>query len=233
MGGGVDVDRAIDIAKKVVDVMKTVGDTCHAEDMATDSRRFARKLDTPLPGFVSHIRGGVISLHDIEFGTKKGRRGKSIPEKLEGFASVASTDGKELYDALLKEQPMLDRLGLKSDGSLHAIGDGMLPLDFDIFGGVGDRSLVIAAGSKGKAMGNKVLDAKGSGVKAPLFAATYDYGRFLKLQQQLSSTRGFDDDLDNAQAKFSDKVSQLFGRMTATVDVTDKGLTMWGSLEIK
>jgi hypothetical protein len=233
MGGGVDVDRAIDVVQKVVGVMRTVGDTCHADDLATDARRYARDLDKPRPEFVSHLRGGVMSLQDIEFGSKKGRRGKLLPEKVEGFASIATTDGKGLYDAIVKEQPMLDRLGLKTDGSLHAIGDGMLPLDFDIFGGVGDRALVIAAGSKGKTMGNKVIDAKGSGVKAPLFAATMDYGRFLKLQQQMSPMRGFDDDLDNMQDDMNTRLAALFGRMMATLDVTDKGLTLWSSLEIK
>jgi hypothetical protein len=117
---------------------------------------------------------------------------------------------------------------LNGTGSLHEIGAGKLPVPFKMYGGVGDRAMVVGAGDKGKKLADRLIDVKGTGGKAPLFAMTYDYGKLIELVDKLDRHRDddFGDQLNMAFAK-------LFGRSVMTVDVTDKGVALWGSLDMR
>jgi hypothetical protein len=117
-----------------------------------------------------------------------------------------------------------------ADGSVHPVTG--LPVPFPIHAGVGDRAIVVGVGTKGKSLATSGLQARASG-KVPFLAMTYDYGKFLELQAQLTRLNGGADSLQQMQQQLAASLAKLFGRADATFDVGTHGLAFWGTIEMK
>lgn len=225
-GGGIDLAKAQALLQKTVSSMGKLGDLCQSMEMARKAGDVLETLNQPLPEPFKKVTGAVIALHAF----KMGRR---TPEKVDGFAMLTSTAAKELYDFAKDQAPPIDKLGITADGKLNklAIPGGFIP--FDVFAGVGDKAIVIAAGDKGRALGEKGMNGTANG-KAPFLVATYDYGRFAELQAELQKMNSYgDDDEDKDLQDLQKSISKLFDRGSFSVDVNDKGLVMWGALDMK
>jgi hypothetical protein len=227
-GGGIDIVGAQKLAVSAVQALRRFGETCQAGPVASTAESMSRSIMRPLPDFVEKIHGGVFVVQSMTFSGSK--RASPIPDAMDAFALLSAGDAKGLVEALMKQAPPLRQMGIESDGKLHKVGGGMLPVPFDVFAGVGDHAVVLAVGDKGKALAEKTIDASGGG-KVPFLAASYDYGKFLELRAKMVGLGGgLDDDADQ---KMNDDLAKIFGRASVSLDITDKGLGMWGSIDMK
>ncbi|MDB4957389.1 MAG: hypothetical protein JWO36_4958, partial [Myxococcales bacterium] len=137
--------------------------------------------------------------------------GGGMPEKLDGFAMVASRSAPHLFDVITAKGP-LGKLGIDADGALHQVVLP-LPLPFEVVGGVGERALVIAVGPKSTQLAEKAIVAPATS-KAPLLAGAVDQERLAALAAVFSRQPG----------KPDGGPATMFGRTTFTVDVDSRGL---------
>lgn len=225
-GGGFDLAKGQALLVKTFGALGKIGDLCHAPKLVGTAADGLDDLDKPLPEPVRKITGVVAAVHAFEM---KG----SKPVKLDLFMMVTSTAAKELYDlakGILPEDPA--KYGLLADGKLHElkIPGGIIP--FAVFGGVGDKAFVGAIGDKGKALAERGLHGTANG-KAPFFVATYDYGRLMELQTSFADLAGDDDPELKAVRDMQLAIAKMFDRATMSVDVNDKGIVMWGAIDMK
>jgi len=138
--------------------------------------------------------------------------------------------GKAAFAAAKAELPLVEQLGLKPDGELRPIGD-LLPIPFDLFGGIGERAMVFSVGDAGRKLARRVLEARSTGGdKAPLMVASYDYGKLLALRSHLGDLFAAEED---PAAELDAGLANMFGRAAASIDVGDKGIVFWGTVELK
>jgi hypothetical protein len=227
MAAALDLARGQQLAVAAASAIKRLGDACNLPDFSGGVDRAMRALGKPLPDPIGQILGGAIAVRQIEFATGANR--SPVPQKLEGVAMLASPDAKALFDKLAAQAPPLKALAIPADGKLHDV-DAKLPIPFPISAGVGDKLIVLAAGDQRAALGGKLIGAHGGG-KAPLLAMSYDYAKVFELEFQASGMSRAD--FDRIAPGVLDGMSNLFGRVAGTVDVTDAGVAFWGSLELK
>jgi hypothetical protein len=229
-GGGIDLAEAKRAGKAIAYVLNDLGEACDARELTRAGRDLREAMSKPLPGPVSKITGGVISIAEIEMpGGSRGRRSfrPKLPEKLEGFAMLTAADPKALFEAI-SDEARLGKLGIKADGKLHAVDIPSSFVPFEIHAGVGDSAIVVTAGERGKKLGDKALGYSGGG-KAPFLAMAMDYGRFLEMTTQLGSAL----DPDPVTRELNEALAGMFGRAVMTIDATDQGLAWWFSMELK
>lgn len=153
-----------------------------------------------------------------------------MPERVEGYAAITSPNAKAWFGELQAQQPDVAKLGIKPDGSFHPVSG--LPVPLPVHGAVGDRAIVFAVGDQGKSGGAAAIRARATG-KAPFLLMTYDYGKLLQLQNQLSHLMSGADPLQEAERTLNDGLAKLFGRAAASVDAGRHGLVFWGTIEMK
>jgi hypothetical protein len=139
---------------------------------------------------------------------------------------------RALYDLAVAQEPNFGKLGVEPDGKLHALDGKALGLPLELFAGIGEHAIVVATGDR--ALGEKALGYT-AGAKSPLLAMSMDYGRFLELTSQLEqlTSGGYADPTASMTADFNRGIAALYGRTVFTVDASDRGLRMWGSMELK
>jgi hypothetical protein len=220
MGGGVDLAKAQKLGQRAANVVRELGEGCHSMKISIAAEEMALAMAKPLPEPFDQITGGVMALSTLEMS------GGGMPDKVDAVGMVTATSGKKLFDAMSGQVRELKKLGIEADGSLHKL-DVPLPMPFDIYAGVGDHALVLAAGDKGKHLADKAMSAQGGG-KVPLLVASYDYGEVVKLQAKLGRMAGGDKD-----SAALDEMAKALGRASFSVDINDQGLVMWGDIEMK
>jgi hypothetical protein len=224
-GGGIDLVRAQRFLIGSMESWNKVYVACEMgkkkakADMAEDIAAVSK----PMPPELATITGGVMTVQDIGFGP-----GSPVPQRLDGFALVTSTDAKALYAAALKKEPKLSALGIRTDGKLHELPKAKLPMPFAINLGVGDHAFAVGVGPTGKKLGEQLLGATGGG-KVPFLAFTYDYARLIELSMQVKRLQGKTDPTDDLNLA----LAQLFSRGNLTLDTSDRGLVMWASVDMK
>ncbi|HEU0032268.1 MAG TPA: hypothetical protein VFQ53_16670 [Kofleriaceae bacterium] len=221
-GGGIDLPAAHKLGQRAVAVVGGIGQACDLEVFREASADLGEALGRPLPDPLAKVVGAVFAVKSVQMSKSM------LPEKAEAFGLLATTDGKAFVEDMMKEQPALRRIGLETDGKLHPVGQGMLPLPFEVKAGVGGKNVVVAIGAQGEKLATETIDAKGGG-KVPFLVATYDYGKFMELNRQI--TGGFDP--DDALSGGKDPFTTVFGRTVFSIDVNDKGLVGWGTVEMK
>jgi hypothetical protein len=225
MGGGIDLEGSRQLGVTTVNALRGVAQACELADAVEGLADVADTLSRALPPEVAGVLGGAIAFEKVTFDPAR----PGMPTELEASAFVSARDAKAVY-AKLQKLPFADQLGIIADGKLHAIN---VPVPISLHGGVGARTIVVTAGNgAGKQLGEKLLAAGGSG-KAPFMLMSYDYGRFLELQAQLTLMQGDPSALAEIEAEMNQGMSKMFGRVSASVDVGDKGLVFWGSMEVR
>lgn len=224
MGGGLDFVAAQDLVRAGAGAVRSVAVACELDDVARDAEQLRHQVGKPMPDVIRQVTGGVVAIQSIEF-----RKSSPMPSRLEAFGMASVRSGKAAFAAAKAELPLLEELGLKTDGELRPIGD-LLPIPFDVFGGIGERSMVFAVGTAGRKLARRVLEAKGGGDKAPFMVASYDYGQLVTLRGQLGGLLEAESD---AEAELDAGLANMFGRAAGSIDIGDKGLVMWGSVELK
>ncbi|HSK00184.1 MAG TPA: hypothetical protein VK932_03040 [Kofleriaceae bacterium] len=225
MGGGLDLERGKAAGQAAAAVLRDLGRACEAEDLVDAARELREGLAEGLPGPLAAVAGGAISIDSIDLGSDHASRRRysstPIPRGVEGFAMLAVADAKDAFRSIAAFLPPVSEI--EPDGRLHELPLTKFGMPFDIHAGVGERAMVVAAGSRGKRLAREVLEATGGG-KAPFLAGTLDLRKTMELGAQLdgaSSTR----DLDESMAA-------MFGRATFSLDVTEAGLALWMSGEL-
>lgn len=224
-GVGIQLDGARLLALDAMTALRRLGETCDLGKLVEGTADASDTLARPLPAFLASATGMVMALHEITFGTSS-----PIPEKVEGYAAITSTDAKALFGQIQTLQPQLGKLGIQPDGRFHPVAG--LPIPFPVHAGVGDRSIVVSVGARGKTLGEAVIGARATG-KAPFLSMSYDYGQFFELQSRMSQLAGGTDPLQQVQQNLNDGLAKLFGRAAVTVDAQRHGLAFWGTIEMK
>ncbi|HEX7839355.1 MAG TPA: hypothetical protein VF469_17880 [Kofleriaceae bacterium] len=227
MGGGVDLARAQQVAIAIAANLRKLGAACELGPLADGADRMSRTLSAPLPEPAGRIAGGAIAVEDVKF--SGGRRREPIPDNVEGVALIASPDARALFDKAVELAPSLKALGVAADGKLHDLPQGTVPVPFPLAAGVGDKLIVLTAGTQQKPRVEKLIGAHGGG-KAPLFAMSYDSGKVFDLELQMFRELGA---ADPAMMGVFHTMRRVFGRVSGTLDVTDQGLVFWGTLELR
>ncbi|HVV88043.1 MAG TPA: hypothetical protein VHE35_33610 [Kofleriaceae bacterium] len=224
-GGGIDLAGA---QRFLIAAMQSWNKAYVACNMGKDKGKVdlsdaIASVSKPMPPELAQITGGVATVQDVAFGP-----GGPLPDRIDGFLLVTATDAKALYAALLKQQPKLAALGIATDGKLHELPKGRLPMPFVINAGVGDHAFAVGVGATGKTLGEQMLGASGGG-PVPFLAFTYDYGRLIDLSMQVKRMQGKTDPTDD----LNKALSELFSRGNMTLDTNAKGLALWTSLDMK
>lgn len=221
MALALDAVKGQPIAVGAARSFKRLGDACGLAELSAKAGQAAQAMAQPLPDPVARVSGALFVIKDMTLP----KRGEQMPDKLEGVVSISSLDAKVLLDKIGEIVPV-KLLGLSSDGKLHAMGAGMLPVKFPVNGGVGARNIVITSGTTTGPLGEKLLGAR-TGGKAPLYALSYDLGWLL----DLALKNGMEGDA-NAR-EMAQAFRNLLGPIVATLDVTDAGISGWSEIHLK
>jgi len=225
MAGGVDLAKAQQLGIAIAGRLKQLGTACDLGPLVDGADRAAHALGKPLPDPVGQIAGVTLVLHDLVLGA---RRPDGIPEKIDGFAAIASPDTRGLFNKASAMDPQVKSLGLIADGKLHPVKLPMA-LPFAVSAGIGDRSIVMTTGDKSRPAAEQLLGARGGG-KAPLFAMSYDSGKLMDLVMQSEDMRR--GSTDPQFLVFFNQLKSLFGYLSGTLDVTEHGLALWSTIEL-
>ena len=225
LGGGVDLRKAQQLGVAMYDHLKQLGTTCQIAELVETSTRISAALARPLPDPAGQISGGAIAVDEVSFGAGKTRG--PVPDRVDGLALIASPDAHALFTKLLAMAPPLQSLGITADGKLHDVAAGMVP--FPVALGVGDRLIVVVAGDKRRAAGEQLLGARTG--KAPLLAVGYDLGKLLDLGMQFNGAQTAE--ADRSALAVVRSMRGLFSRVSGAIDVTDKGLAFWSTVQMQ
>jgi hypothetical protein len=218
-----NLPRAQQLGGAAAGSLQQLGTACGLGSLADGAARMARELSRPLPDPVGLISGGAIVIDDLAFSAAGGQ---PVPEKVDGVLLLASPDARALFSQASEKDPMVKSLGIIADGKLHDLHVPM-PVPVALSAGVGDRVIVVTAGDRSRAAGDKLIGARASG-KAPLFAMTYDLGRFMDLAAKSNPAFA----VAELQAVMT-SMTHAMGRVSGTIDVADHGLAMWSSVELR
>lgn len=223
---GLDLVRAQELGIAAVANLRQLGTACGLGSLVNGAARAVRELSRPLPDLATRISGGAVVVDDIELhaGDHSG-----LPEKIEGVLLLASPDARALFGKAVELEPVVKSFGIQVDGKLH---DFRLPVP--IFRapaiGISDRVIVVTAGDRQRGAGDQLIAAR-SGNKAPLFTATYDFRKLMDFAEQSGS---LDRDASDPDVRaFLASLKQMLGNFSGTLDVTDRGLAMWSSIELR
>jgi hypothetical protein len=227
-GGGVDVAKVRALGGRFGTALTEIGTACNEPGMIESGNEIVGAMAMPLPDAVGQIAGAVVSLESIELAKNPGE----FPVKtMTGFGLVAHKAPKTLFDFMVAQEPSFGQLGIKADGKMHAIDTRALGTPFPLHGGIGTHALVVSAGDA--ALGDKALAFAPAG-KSPLLALTMDYGKVMALMSELERlTSGIDDPMAAASADLNAKLAALYGRSEFTVDASDKGVRVFGTIDLK
>lgn len=223
---GLDLARGQKLAVAAAQNLERLGQTCEIPALASGARSAQDALSRPLPAPAGQISGALLAVRDFQFPADFARN--PVPSKLDAVTVIASPDARALFAKLLELSPSIKALGIQPDGKLHDVGAAQLALPFPIAAGVADKVIVVASGDQRAALGDRMLGARARG-KAPLFAVSYDYGKLLDLQMKAAAGA----ERDPLVQDLYTSLRNTFGRAAGAFDVTDAGLAIWGTLEIK
>ena len=222
---GLDLARAQELGIAAVANLRQLGTACGLGSLVNGAAEIARGLARPLPDVVTRISGGAVVIDDMVVRPGHG----DTPEKIEGVLLIASADARALFGKALELDPTVKSLGIEADGKLHSLR-APIPIFPAPAVGVSDRVIVVTAGNQQRGAGDRLLAARGDG-KAPLLVATYD---FAKLMDFTAQTGGLDREGRDPEIRaFMMSLRDVFGTFSGSLDVTDRGLAMWSSIELK
>jgi len=224
MAGGVDLEKAKQVGGAIAGNLKQLGAACGLGSLADGADRAAATMAKPLPEPAGQIAGGAVVVDDFSMSG-----GDPMPKKLEGVMMVASPDAHKLFDKAVELAPPIKELGVAADGKMHDLQIPM-PLPFPVAAGVGDRVIAVTAGTPRRAPTEKLLATHGGG-KAPLLAVTYDFGKLADFMLQSMKTQS--PAVDPMMLDTFQTMRAMLGRVSFTVDVTDRGLAFWSTLGFK
>jgi hypothetical protein len=225
IGGGLDLERGKAAGKAAANVLRDLGEACEAQPLTRAARDMREVMTEPLPGPLAKIVGGAIAIDSIEFGKSGKRLGPSMPRDVDGFAMLATKDAKAVFEAMSDDLGPVRALDLKANGKLQPIELTQLGLPFDGYAGIGEQVIAGAVGKRGKRRAEKALAATG-GSKSPFLASSLDMGKLYEMQAELGAA-------DDITRDLNESMSEIFGRTTFSLDVTDTGLAMWYATELK
>jgi len=225
VGLGIQIDGARKLALDAAAAVRRLGEACELAKLVEQAADAGDTLSRPLPGPLATMTGLVMAVHEISFGTSS-----PVPDKIEGYAALTSTNAQALWGQLEAAEPKLGKLGIRADGRVHAVTG--LGVPFPIHGGVGERAIVLGIGTKGKPLAESAIGTRAT-TNAPFMVMTYDYGKFLELQSQVSLLVSGADPLQEVERKLNEGLATLFGRAAASLDVGTHGLAFWGTIEMK
>ncbi|HEX3762354.1 MAG TPA: hypothetical protein VHW23_26820, partial [Kofleriaceae bacterium] len=207
--------------------LQQLGAACGLGPLVDGAASAARALARPLPEPAGRISGGAMVFNDLVLGARG--QGGGMPEKIDGVLLIASPDARGLFGKASELDPQIKSLGIDPDGKLH---DLHLPmqLPFAVSAGVGDRLIVATAGNHARPLGDTLVGVR-SGGKAPLFVASYEFGKLMELAQRSASLGPVA--ADPGFQAFMTGMTGVFGRVASTLDVTDHGLAFLGMVELK
>jgi hypothetical protein len=224
MGAGFDLERGRVVGKTVAAALAKLGQACEAESLVKAAGELRDGMSRPLPGPLAKLAGGAFALDSIEFepgGGGGGDFGPKMPRAMEGFAMVAASDAKGMFESLAKEIPPLGMLDIDADGKLHEVELTQFGLPFNVHAGVGDQAIAVGVGKRGERRAEKALNTSGKD-KAPFLAGAMDISKLMKLQAQLGQA-----------AELDTTMMEMMGRVTFGADATDAGLSFWMSGDLK
>ncbi|MGE3454579.1 MAG: hypothetical protein AB7O24_05660 [Kofleriaceae bacterium] len=223
-GGAANETAARALVSRFGTVLVGIGRACNTQELGDVGEQVKRAAATPLPVPVS---GVAMALHALSK-----QPGEAMPDRIEAIGLATGTSGKQILDSAMRLVPMGSSLGIVADGKLNQLKP-MMPIPFDVYAGVSERSVVIAVGDRDRALAEKAMAAKDTS-PVPLLTMTYDYQKFVELQRMFDDDDDDDDDGDKtAEREASIEMMKHFGRADLTVDVSTYGVGFWMSLEMK
>jgi hypothetical protein len=224
MAAGIDLPKAQALAVAAAKAVQRLGEACGVRPVADKAGAATAALSRALPEPFGRVAGAFLAVTRLDLAAV----GKS-PDALEGVAVVVSPDAKALWDKLGDLVPPIKLLGMISDGKLHPVGGGLLPGASAISAGVGPSSIVVTAGPKLAPVGENLLVAR-SNDTTPLYSVAYDVGLTIDTALQAGIPLGVK---DGDQRAVLEAVGKLLGVTTGTIDVTDAGVSIWSSVQLK
>ncbi len=226
IGVGLDLERGRLLARDAAEAVATLGGACDLRELTSVTDDLIRGLAQPLPPVVAGIAGGAVAIYDLVLGDAL------MPKQVDALGLLAADKPAALLEMLAQGLP----ISVPADGKLHPIAVPGVQLPGELVGGIGAKALVLAMGARARTVATTALTAPAGGT-APLLAMAYDYGRVLALQaafgRLVGRLGGEDTTASDAEASLNEGLAALYGRASFAADVTDKGVVMWGTIELK
>lgn len=216
----IDIAKTHNLLSRIAATLRDSGTHCDDEELVTAAEEVER---FSIPERVQELTGFGIRVDTIEFDSGR------IPSKLEAITIVGTTAPAALIAELAASVPWIGAERITANAGLVQVTLPFVP--FSIHAGIGTEILVATAGTQSKELGARVLEARAHGT-APLIAASYDYGKFVALEGELAR-RGLLDEEDVAQHEYDAIVAPVFGRASGVLDISDVGLEMVMTYDMK
>lgn len=205
-----DLSRARDVASRATNAVRTLASACTSNELAQLVSQAETALSRPLPAYLEGVKGGLAVLTAIEV-TPDGAK------KIDGWGVVNVNHTAHLLAMAARELP---GLGLAPDGVARPLPEG-----FGVLGAIAasHHAIAVALGEGSARIAADLLHATPS--RAPLLMFEMDLKRLYDAMAALGE-ESEDDAMTRAMAK-------MYGPMSFTIDVDDRGLVGWGVFELE
>jgi hypothetical protein len=227
LASAIDLLRARSLGAAVYDQLHRLGSACQLADLTDSSARVAALLGKPAADPESDIVGVALAIDEVVFAGEYTPGEK--PQRFEGLALLASSDARALFGKIVERVPPLARFRLVHDSKLHDLAVAAAPYPMAM--GIGERAIVVSAGTKRREDAERLLAARGA-ERAPLLAVTLDLHRLLELGIR-NNREGFVYKNDEVKLATFNGLRAIVGRAWGSLDVTDRGLALWTTFELR
>jgi hypothetical protein len=198
-----NLDHARPLFAKIANLWRGLGTACEIESFVDQANEIS-ELPNEMPAYLTGITGAFVSLDYFRITTNG-------PEQVEAVASVQATDTAELRRALASVG-----LDLQPDKTPAALPQSM---PFKGHAAASKQTVAFAIGANSQSRVGRELD--GTPVPAPLLIMRYDYARFFGAMPGSPELAPMKD------------MFNMLGVATLQLDVDERGVVGWMSLDIK
>lgn len=208
-----DLSRARELASRATSTVGDLASACTSDELAQLVRRVDAALSRPVPVFLEGMRGGVAALTALGV-TPNGAK------RIEGWAVMSATETAPLLAMASRELP---GLGLAPDGIARP-----LPEAFGVPGAIAAsrHAISVALGDGSESIATELVHGMAS--RAPLLLFELDLKRIYDAMAALGSRSD-----DNAEDAVAREMAKVYGPISLTIDVDDRGLVGRSSFELR
>lgn len=221
MGAGADVGKALEVTmRKAQEVLKTPYQCPELADLNRAAEEVTKGMGQTMPAFVPQLRGGSLVVQDFKMSG-------FLPTTIQGYAVLATSDPKAVYEAARAQIGELGQYPLTDDGKVQTIADGTIPFVNGIaYAAKSGRGAVLAIGPGSEATVGSLLSAADE-KDPPLAVFSYNLGKImgdLAPLMQMSGQQELTAVLD---------IYKMFGPSGYELYATERGLVARAGLKLQ
>lgn len=221
IGAGGDVGKGIELAmRKAQAVTKAPYQCAELAELNRLAEDVVKGASEQMPAFVPQLRG-------FNFVVESFKMSGFLPSEINGYAVLAATDPKAVYEAARAKSPELAQFQVTDDGKVVSVPDGTVPFVNGIaYAAKAGKGLAVAVGPSSQ----KQLDALLSGADEkdpPLAVVAYNLGRMMQDLGPLLQMSG------QPEVTALLDMYKMFGAAGYEVYATERGLVIKAGMRLQ